>query len=182
MNGVKKHVPNALGILRLLLGLLFPLLTHQYRIYLVIVAALTDVIDGPLARRWKAESRLGQIIDPIADKVFIGIMALTFLFEARLTPGQMVLIASRDLIVATGAFLIYATGRSREIFDVPSRYLGKITTVLQVLFLISILFLGQGLWPLAILTGVFSLAAGIDYALHYLRHARVISPEVPERT
>lgn len=177
MGDLKKHIPNALGVLRFLLGLTFPLIPHPYRLTIVLIAAVSDLLDGFLARRWNAESNLGQIIDPVADKTFVAIMAFTFLFEGRVELAQLLLVGARDMIVASGALLLSLSGRSHEILDVPSRALGKTTTTLQILFLISILFTDLALWELALITGAFSIAAGVDYALHYLLHVRLTTEE-----
>ena len=172
MAEIKKHIPNALGFFRLLLGLLFFFFPHSYRLLVLVTAAVTDILDGYLARRWNARSQLGQILDPVADKVFVAAMALTFVIEARITLLQFVLISARDFVVAIGALAIYLSGRSREIFQVPSRPLGKATTVLQVSFLISVLLIGYGYWPIVIITGAFSIISAMDYIQHYFRHAR----------
>lgn len=85
-----KHIPNLLTMLRLVLaGVFFGLLAfYQYgmgeawllipAVVLFIVAALTDMLDGMLARRWQVESKFGRIMDPFCDKVLI-IGALCFL-------------------------------------------------------------------------------------------------------
>ena len=80
-----RHVPNQLTILRLILAGAFFLVLNQYRypggphagwwlgiaIGLFILAAITDVLDGHLARKWHVESTFGRIMDPFCDKVLI---------------------------------------------------------------------------------------------------------------
>lgn len=87
---VKKNIPNALTMLRLVLSAVFFLLLALYRfdqgvawllipaIVLFIAAAITDAMDGHYARKWQVESKFGRIMDPFCDKVLI-MGALVFL-------------------------------------------------------------------------------------------------------
>ena len=91
---MQKHVPNALTVLRLMLAGVFFILISGYRypdgpvavlwvaISVFIVAAITDVLDGHLARKWRVETKFGRIMDPFCDKVLI-IGALIFLCGPR---------------------------------------------------------------------------------------------------
>jgi len=90
-----RSVPNQLTVLRLVLAAAFFLVLNQYRFYsqtpgwillvaiaLFILAALTDLLDGYLARRWHVESTFGRIMDPFCDKVLV-IGAFSFLAGPR---------------------------------------------------------------------------------------------------
>ncbi len=86
----RRHIPNLLTMLRLVLAAVFFVMLAWYRfdderfwvllpaIGVFIAAALTDVLDGALARRWQVESKFGRIMDPFCDKVLI-LGALCFL-------------------------------------------------------------------------------------------------------
>jgi len=79
----RQHIPNLLTMLRLLLAAVFFTLLASYQfgadqawllipaMALFIAAALTDMLDGILARRWQVESKFGRIMDPFCDKVLI---------------------------------------------------------------------------------------------------------------
>lgn len=93
-----RNLPNILTLLRLVLAAVFFVVLNQYRygwpegdrhtvvifasIAVFILAAVTDWLDGYLARRWKAESRFGRIMDPFCDKVLV-IGAFMFLAGPR---------------------------------------------------------------------------------------------------
>ncbi len=93
-----RNLPNILTMLRLLLAAVFFVVLNQYRysdprgvshtqilaasIVLFIFAAITDLLDGYLARKWKVESKFGRIMDPFCDKVLI-IGSFTFLAGPR---------------------------------------------------------------------------------------------------
>lgn len=98
-----KNLPNALTILRLVLAGVFFVTLNQFRYIrehesnwilwtamgIFIVAMLTDVADGYLARRWKVESTFGRIMDPVVDKVMI-LGALIYLAGPRFIDPDVV--------------------------------------------------------------------------------------------
>jgi CDP-diacylglycerol--glycerol-3-phosphate 3-phosphatidyltransferase len=97
-----RNVPNQLTVLRLVLAAAFFLVLNQYRFFsqtpgwilliaigLFVLAALTDLLDGYLARRWHVESTFGRIMDPFCDKVLV-IGAFIFLAGPRFVdPGEV---------------------------------------------------------------------------------------------
>ena len=104
-------LPNFLSAARLLAApyVCFLLWRQQYRTALtaLLLAALTDGLDGYLARSLNAQSRLGEVLDPIADKVLMGGAFLTLAFSGAIEPWLAVLVVGRDvliLLVAAGSF------------------------------------------------------------------------------
>lgn len=122
--GIKRHIPNALVILRLALAaIVFALLANWNPIQgpamlytaaiLFIIAAITDGLDGFLARRWNAISLFGRVMDPLADKVLVlgtlifltGIPVVglhAFQIDVRSINGGSGEIAGMNMLVATG--------------------------------------------------------------------------------
>lgn len=138
-----KHVPNALTIVRIILTpvLLWLLLTGTFWGYasalgLFIVAAVSDWLDGVLAREYAADSRLGQFLDPVADKVLVlgtfGVLA--YILPSQVPWWGVVLIAVRDLAVTGLRSWFESRGRSLKTLNVA-----KAKTTLQLTFLISVL-------------------------------------------
>src|SRR5438309_11201837 len=64
-------MPNALSFARVVLGLWFPLLPPSWRLPVIIVAVLTDLLDGAAGRYFGVCSRTGKVLDPVADKIFM---------------------------------------------------------------------------------------------------------------
>lgn len=142
------RLPNQLTCARLLLAVLMFILlalpgeggpqppTLIIAAALFLVAALTDALDGHLARRWDAVSVLGRVLDPFADKLlilgsFVLLAGPGFLdAEGRLmsgvTPWMAVVILGRELLVTT----IRAAFESRGV-DFSASWSGKIKMILQ---------------------------------------------------
>jgi len=86
--------------LRLQLGDKLLVANHFFAVTVFLAAALTDLLDGYLARRWKQVTTVGTLLDPVADKLLIS-AALISLVEIRLLPGWMViLIIGREFAVS----------------------------------------------------------------------------------
>ena len=131
-----KHLPNLLTAARLALTpyLFWLMVRHEYRTIIpwFIVIGVTDVVDGFLARRFNASSRLGAYLDPIADKVLLSgtflVLALTGAMEGWLA----VVVLGRDVVILAAAGVLYL-GTGRRNFP-PSPW-GKLSTFVQIVFL-----------------------------------------------
>ncbi|MBV9127532.1 MAG: CDP-diacylglycerol--glycerol-3-phosphate 3-phosphatidyltransferase [Verrucomicrobia bacterium] len=174
-------LPNKITIVRIGLIPIFVLLAVYYgdsvrerepeewerfaAIVVFLIAAASDGLDGYIARRYNQRSRLGAILDPIADKglLLAGLLTLTFTdWGYRFPLWFPVLVISRDIIVVAGSFgLHYLNGT----VQVRPRWTGKIATVLQM---IAIAWVMLGFrwpppqWPV-VAAGVFTFLSGIAY-------------------
>ena len=91
---------------------------------LCLVAALTDYLDGYIARKRNEITEIGKIIDPIADKILIAVLAIKLYEIGELSGYFLLIIVLRDAIIVIAAFLISL--KLKKIL--PSNLLGKITT------------------------------------------------------
>ena len=109
----------------------------QKAFYLFLIAALTDVVDGALARLWNARTFLGGCLDALADKfLLISCFAtLAFVQTPLFTVPRwfVILILFKELILILGSFAIYCFKGSVEI---KPTFLGKATTFVQICFII----------------------------------------------
>jgi len=134
-------IPNLLSISRI--GLVYPILNNIYlgnfkiSIIFFLVASLTDALDGFLARKMNWQTDLGQILDPVADKLLLS-GTIFILWLNNFIPFYIFIIfISRDIVILTGAAIQMSIIES----DTPApNLLGKLTTSLQIIY-ISFIFL-----------------------------------------
>lgn len=149
-----------LTAMRLPLAAAFPFASGlEPRLAILLAAAGTDLLDGQIARRYGA-SRLGAVLDPVADKLFMATAFGVVAFSGRLAWYEVAAALMRD-IVATVAFVVTAIrGRPSAI---PARAGGKAVTLGQVLTLAAFLFDSSLVHPLAWATAGAGLYAIWDY-------------------
>jgi CDP-diacylglycerol--glycerol-3-phosphate 3-phosphatidyltransferase len=142
-------------------------------------AALTDQLDGYLARRWHVESRFGTVADPLADRLMIGTAAVLMLATGRMPLLAALVILGRDVVLVLGYKLLAPGG-----YDLEVTFLGKAATWVLYAAVGFLLVTQEGTgWPLAILwIGIaLSLAAGVQYGLRAWRQVRGGRESRPER-
>jgi len=132
-----RDIPNIVSVLRILLTLpvIYYLLQHRYRVALILfaLAGLSDGLDGFLAKQFGWQSRLGGLLDPLADKVLL-ISSFVALGVTGLIPLWLVAAAlGRDLVIVGGA--LYYHFRVEEVQPAPSM-VSKLNTLLQLLLVI----------------------------------------------
>jgi CDP-diacylglycerol--glycerol-3-phosphate 3-phosphatidyltransferase len=131
-------------------------------------AALTDQVDGYLARRWHVESRFGKVADPLADRLMIGTAAVLMLFTGRIPVVAALVILGRDVALVLGYRVLSPSG-----YELKVTFLGKAATWVIYASLGLVLVTPEGTtWPIVLLwIGIaVSLAAGAQYALRAWRH------------
>src|SRR5690606_20738056 len=106
------------------------------RVTLLAVAAATDLLDGWLARRLRAVTRLGAIVDPIADRVFVFVVLTAYLLDGMLGWGTVLLLLVRDIATTVG-FVVARTARRLRPAPLAARLPGKVVTVLQLVALFA---------------------------------------------
>jgi len=142
-------------------------------------AALTDQLDGYLARRWHVESRFGTVADPLADRLMIGTAAILMLATGRIPILAALIILGRDVVLVLGYRLLSPGGYELEVTS-----LGKTATWILYAALGFVLVTAEGTtWPLVLLwIGIaLSLAAGVQYALRAWRQVQGGRDSRPER-
>lgn len=158
-------LPNLLSCSRLVLAAGFVAAgATEARVGLIGAAAATDFLDGWLARRVRATSRWGALLDPVADRVFVLTVVATFLFTGKLGTGAYFILLMRDLATAVG-FLVARVIPWLRAVPFEARLLGKAVTVLQLLTLAAVLTVPDAV-PL-LLGGVAaaSVSSIADYTL-----------------
>ncbi|HEY2217714.1 MAG TPA: CDP-alcohol phosphatidyltransferase family protein [Gaiellaceae bacterium] len=159
------HLPNALTVARLAVIPVFAALLiaadggHSWAAAILFgAAAITDQIDGYLARRWHVESEFGKIADPLADRVLIDV-AVVLLWHAGRLPWLALAIPLRDVVLIVATPFAVARGYRFEV-----NLLGKIATWLLYSSLAFTMATSAGTeWPrwifwAGLVTAVASLA------------------------
>ncbi|MGD2116719.1 MAG: CDP-alcohol phosphatidyltransferase family protein [Chromatiales bacterium] len=175
----KKDIPNIISVLRILLTIpvIWALLEQQFLLALVLffIAGVSDGLDGFLAKHYHWQSRLGGLLDPLADKALL-VSSFLCLGGLGLLPSWLVaLVILRDVVIVSGA-LIY-TIQIEELNAQPS-LVSKLNTLLQIL-LVLLVVVAQGVYPLpAIITQsmiwavtITTVLSGIDYVIDWSRRA-----------
>ncbi len=158
-------IPNLISCSRLVFAVGFVAAgTVEARVGLIGAAALTDFLDGWLARRVHATSRWGALLDPIADRVFVLTVVGTFLFGGLLSTPQYFVLIMRDLATAVGFLTARVIPWLRPI-EFKARISGKAVTVLQLFTLAAVLIYGPAVTPLLVAVFLVSILSIVDYTL-----------------
>lgn len=174
-------VPNLISFLRICsIPYLAWLITKNHMILALIVLAISafsDCIDGYIARRWNQVSKLGQILDPIADRLLI-IFSTIALAIAKIIPWwALVLVVLRDVIMAALVVLL----AQHDYGPLPVNFVGKAGTALIMLAIVSLMIVYAVsteamfvLYAAAIACGVWGVVLYWYAGLLYYRQAYVL--------
>jgi cardiolipin synthase (CMP-forming) len=184
-----KYVPNLLSAARLILApYIFWLMWHrEYGAVLVwfVLSGITDGVDGWIARRWNAESRLGSMLDPIGDKLLLSGSFVVLAVDGAMETWLAVLVIGRDL-----AILLFAAGVllfSKKKAEFPPSWWGKSSTVAQICYIVALVGHLGGFLP-AVLPVIgkwcvlaFLAISSVDYARAGTKLVVVNGASVPNR-
>src|SRR5580704_513391 len=187
-SGMWLTIPNLLTLVRIILTpfILIELSNGQYMIggWTFGAAAFTDILDGLLARRFGGQSRIGQYLDPIADKILLTCIYVGLALGGAVPVWIVLLIIARDLwiLLLSGIALRFTDFRHLQ-----PRVWGKASTFFQIMAAVAVMAARAygNEWFLKIstvlMTGVVVLAAisGFDYSLRGVSYFR---PGAPPRS
>lgn len=170
------NLPNALALLRIFLApLLFFILTYDFEgvhqswvnyfaTVVFAIAAMSDFFDGYIARSWKQVTTLGEILDPLADKMLILAAFLGLLLLDRANAWVIYLILIREFFI-TGFRIVMIS----ENLDISASFAGKIKTLSQVVAIIFLLMQWHFAEILLYLALFLTLYSGFEYIFKYYR-------------
>lgn len=158
-------LPNALSLSRFVLAPLFVVARQpELRVGLLVLAGATDLLDGWLARRQRTTSRVGALLDPIADRTFVLVAIAALVADGLLAPLQALLLLTRDLMTTIGYLVARVVPWLRAV-EFRARLTGKAVTVLQLVTLLAALLHPSLVGPLVAATALTALVAVADYTL-----------------
>jgi len=175
------NLPNTLTVARIIIIPVFITAVmyerHQYALALFVVAALTDILDGFIARLTNQKTALGQFLDPLADKFLLVSSFILFSIQGWVPLWLTITVISRDLIVVIGWVLLYLL--THRVTTEPV-LLGKTAIALQLITL-SLVLLSINLHSiipqqqvLFAVTAAVTGVSGIQYIYKGLRLADAI--------
>lgn len=143
---MKLNVPNTLTIIRMLITPVFLVIIlcesipHRFLIACLVfsAAAITDAVDGKLARKNNQITNFGKFLDPIADKVLTTAALLAFMSMGLCNIWIVMLVLIREFAIASIRMIAASGG-----VVIPANIWGKIKTVSQMTFTILIMLLGE---------------------------------------
>jgi len=165
------HLPNLITLLRLVLVPVLALLLaygkYPAATIVFLVAALSDLADGYLARRFAIESRFGALLDPVADKLNMLVATVVLAGEALIPLWLAAAIIGRDIVIVGGAI---AWRLARGELAIKPTYLSKVNTVLEFAVLVLVMaaaagWIEPGAWLHILFVIVLAtvVASGVQY-------------------
>lgn len=166
------NLPNMLTVVRLLLIPVFIFTFYNCTqnsfitpFVIIVLAGVTDLLDGHIARKYNLVTKLGKLMDPLADKLFQ--MSVLYVFaDNKLIPFWIFYVfLVKELILIIGSIVMY-----KNKITVSAYWYGKLATILFYIAIITIIFIEgpYGLYALVIAV-ITTLYAGIRYIVDYLK-------------
>jgi cardiolipin synthase (CMP-forming) len=165
------NIPNFLTLVRIVLIPLFIVLISKHRLteglYVFVAAAVTDSLDGTVARWFDSKTELGAFLDPFADKLLLESSFVVLTIEGVFPAWLLSVIVIRDVVVVFGYLML--TFFTAERIPVRPSYFGKASTFLQLACVVGAL-LGFGMDSGALWYGLLYLTVAITgiSGLHYM--------------
>ena len=176
-------IPNLLTIVRI--ALVYPILNNIYlgnfeiSIIYFVVASITDGLDGFIARKMNRQTKLGTLLDPVADKILLSGSIFILWLNQYIPFYIFVIFFSRDVAILLGAAIRMTIIES----DTPTpNFLGKLTTTLQIIY-IAIIFLKEiididfGLLPLDVFIILVTILSLVVYTYNWVQDLRTYHNE-----
>lgn len=167
MTGTNMNLPNTLSLLRLCLVpfVLWALLEERdgLALLLLVLAGLTDFLDGRLARRFGG-TRLGRVLDPLADRLLLSGVAVVLALRELLPGWAVAVLVARDVLALLGGLLYGSRLRVNRV--------GKAATAVLMVSVVLVMLQLERLGEIMFYAGIcLSLAAGVMYAARFRRLA-----------
>lgn len=171
------HIPNIITVLRIFLVVPTAWLLFEMRyleaFVLMVIAGVSDALDGFLARRFNWMSKLGATLDPLADKLLVAVMFIIFTVQGHVPLWVAIIVLVRDFTIVCGAGvykLLY------EEVEISPTFVSKANTAMQI---ITVCLLMASLLPIGVLAdvagklvqpcfyilAVLGVTSGVDYVI-----------------
>ena len=165
------NIPNLLSTFRLLLVPIFIFIyfqNHPVALAVFAIASATDVLDGYIARTFQMTTKLGAILDPVADKLMqLSVLGCLYFSQPKLYPlWALMIILVKEFLMTVGTLIALKKG-----IDVSANIYGKAATVIIAACILTILIFGKAVAAyitlLAIIASIATLCAFVSYILSF---------------
>ncbi|MFN3551108.1 MAG: CDP-alcohol phosphatidyltransferase family protein [Endomicrobiia bacterium] len=168
-------LPNIVSFLRLISVIIFLLLFYYGRIYYAIIilifSAITDLLDGFLARVLNQQTPIGSFLDPLADKILVIVTFTIFMIKNYIPWWFFSIIIVREILVSSGWIVIY---QYKSTITTKPRFSGKVSIFFQMTTMVLVIFnlyfknyfLLTFIHKLFLITSFLAIVSIIDYTLY----------------
>jgi cardiolipin synthase len=175
------NLPNTISIIRIIITpvLILSIINGftKQALILFILAAISDFLDGFLARRFKSETIIGSYLDPIADKILISTTYLVFFYEGYISYWITVIVITRDILILIGSIISFFLHKKPKVIPIK---ISKVNTMIQLLYIFWILnyisspsvFHWKTDLILVIITSFTTIFSGIFYIKKYFKNMK----------
>ncbi len=150
--------------------------SKYYAVGIIILAILTDVVDGFLARKLNQVTEFGKTIDPIADKIAVIVIAFVLAQQERIPFWYFMSAVTRDILILLGGIYVKRT----KGIVLQSIFVGKLTVVIVSMYiLLVVLNAPETLW---LQNALMMLSAGLlvlSFLFYFVRFMQVLNPKPP---
>jgi cardiolipin synthase len=175
-----RDIPNLITVGRIVLvaPTTWALLQQEFRLALLLflLAGVSDGVDGFLAKHYNWTSRLGALLDPLADKALLVCSYAALTWIGLLPLWLFLVVILRDIVIVGGAVIYHLRVARLEAAPTP---ISKLNTVLQIALVLVVILETASLWvqpgwtgPLVYAVAVTTVWSGIDYVVTWSRRAR----------
>lgn len=174
-----RDIPNIISLLRiaLVIPVVYLLIQREFSFALVLffIAGISDGLDGYLAKRNNWTSRLGSILDPLADKLLLVFSYFALGWLGEIPMWLVVAVVIRDLIIVVGAIAYHELIGE---YDMTPTWVSKANTFFQIVLVLIVVFsAGAYMLPevvidgLVIIVAITTVASGFNYVWVWGRRA-----------
>ena len=170
-------IANWITLVRIVLIPLFTILlingAFDQALWVFLAAAVSDALDGFVARMFSQKTTLGSYLDPIADKLMLSTAFITLAVLKQIPGWLTVVVISRDVIIIIGVAVLFL---NQMRLNIKPSIISKMTTAFQVLVILVVLSSVYVQWPVAARAGivyitlVLTVVSGLHYIYRGLRH------------
>lgn len=171
------NLPNLLSVFRLCLAPIFVIVYFSNSVYSGLfavaiygIAALSDILDGKIARKYNMTSTLGKILDPLGDKLMTFAVLICITFDKVIPFWAIIIFVIKECLMGIGGLILY-----RKLSDMPpSNYFGKSSSIVffavcVILILLKDVITQTGATIMISIAIAVTLVAFVSYLLKFAR-------------